>query len=109
MWVENHENQMILKILVLIVPVVEELIKNALLELLKEMVMLNYFMKNKNQLKQEYLENIVKQNISLKCSILFTDEYRSYSKMNNILNHKKINHKKYFYLNGINTNTIESF
>ncbi|WP_342260673.1 IS1595 family transposase [Spiroplasma endosymbiont of Notiophilus biguttatus] len=64
--------------------------------------------KNKS-IKSEDLMKIVKENVDINNSILFTDEYRGYYKMNKILPHEQVNHKKYFSYNGIHTNTIESF
>lgn len=67
-----------------------------------------FHLKNKS-IKSEDLMKVVKENIDINNSILITDEYRAYSKMNKILPHKQVNHKKYFSHNGVHTNTIESF
>gem|GEM_PF-4429904 len=60
-------------------------------------------------IKFEDLVKIVKANVDIKNSIIISDEYRAYSKMNTILPHEQVNHKKYFSHNGVHTNTIESF
>lgn len=42
-------------------------------------------------------------------SVLITDEYSGYNKINKIIEHVKIDHQKMYSYRGLNTNTIESF
>ncbi|NVN95712.1 MAG: transposase [Bacteroidetes bacterium] len=42
-------------------------------------------------------------------SILFTDDYKGYRKIDEIIEYVKIDHHKMYSYKGINTNTIESF
>lgn len=64
---------------------------------------------DKKKLKSINLQELVRGNVDLENSILMTDEYRGYSRMNQLLKHFQINHS-YEYANGIvHTNTIESF
>jgi hypothetical protein len=42
-------------------------------------------------------------------TLLITDEYRGYSKIDRIIEHVKIDHQKLYSYKGINTNSIESF
>ena len=42
-------------------------------------------------------------------SVLFTDDFKGYNKMDEIIEHVKIDHHKMYSYKGINTNTIESF
>ena len=53
------------------------------------------------------IDNHVKK--SRKETVLLTDEGRGFARMNNIINHIVIEHKKLYSYKGLNTNTIESF
>jgi len=68
--------------------VVAEVMKNTTFENLKEM-----------------LEKFVNE----EDSVLVTDEYSGYSKMDRIIEHVTIDHKKMYSYKGVNTNSIESF
>jgi hypothetical protein len=46
---------------------------------------------------------------SRKETVLLTDEGRGFVRMDNIINHIVIEHKKLYSYRGLNTNTIESF
>jgi len=52
---------------------------------------------------------MVEKYVNLDESLLITDEYKGYNKMDAIIEHVKIDHTKMFSYRGINTNTIESF
>jgi transposase-like protein len=51
----------------------------------------------------------VRKNIDIATSILITDEYKAYDKMDKVLPHYSINHSKEYSKNGIHTNSIEGF
>ena len=51
----------------------------------------------------------VRKNIDIATSILITDEYKAYDKMDKVLPHYSINHSKEYANNGIHTNLIEGF
>jgi transposase-like protein len=55
------------------------------------------------------LKNMVKKFVKEDDSVLVTDDYKGYTKMNRIIEHITIDHKKMFSYKGINTNSIESF
>ena len=64
---------------------------------------------SKTMLNAKGLLDFVRKNIDIAETILVTDEYKGYGKMNNTMAHLTINHS-YEYANGdIHTNTIESF
>ena len=54
---------------------------------------------------KEMIEKYVKDDNS----VLITDEYSGYSKMDKIIEHITIDHKKLYSYKGVNTNSIESF
>lgn len=60
-------------------------------------------------LTYENLKSMVQKYVDEDKSVLITDEYRGYSRMKNIIEHVKIDHKKIYSYRGINTNSIESF
>lgn len=51
----------------------------------------------------------VRKNIDVATSVLITDEYKAYNKMDKVLPHYSINHSKEYSNNGIHTNSIEGF
>jgi transposase-like protein len=51
----------------------------------------------------------VRKNIDIATSVLITDEYKAYNKMDKVLPHYSINHSKEYALGDIHTNSIESF
>jgi transposase-like protein/IS1 family transposase len=55
------------------------------------------------------LKQLVIKNVSLSDSILLTDEYKSYSRFDAIIEHIKIDHQRMYSYKGLNTNSIESF
>lgn len=55
------------------------------------------------------LKKMVKKQVDKEDSIVITDSYRGYNKLDKIVEHIKLDHKKYYSYKGINTNTIESF
>ena len=56
---------------------------------------------------KKIIDNHVKK--SRKETVLLTDEGRGFTRMDNIINHIVIEHKKLYSYKGLNTNTIESF
>lgn len=60
-------------------------------------------------LSQKNLKEMVEKYVNEDESLLITDEYRGYSKIDRIIEHVKIDHQKLYSYRGINTNTIESF
>lgn len=55
------------------------------------------------------LKGLVEKYVSLPDSVLITDEYKSYSRFNAIIEHIKIDHQQMYSYKGLNTNSIESF
>lgn len=64
--------------------------------------------KNKN-IKAFDLRDLVRKNIQVNQSVLITDEFTGYSRMNEIIKHFQINHSKCYVNGSLHTNTIESF
>ncbi len=65
---------------------------------------------DKEKLKSENMQRIIRRNIDLDNTVLMTDDYRGYSPISKIIEHKIINHSQRQYVNGdIHTNTIEGF
>jgi len=55
------------------------------------------------------IRKMVKKYVDLDNSVLLTDEYKSYSRLDAIIEHIKIDHNKMYSYRGLNTNSIESF
>jgi len=55
------------------------------------------------------LRSLVRKNIDIKNTILFTDEFRGYFGIKKFMAHKVIDHSKWYVNGDIHTNTIESF
>jgi len=65
---------------------------------------------DKSKLKFKNMKKIISENVDKDNSILMTDDYKGYSPMHSIIEHKTINHSARQYSDGvIHTNTIESF
>jgi len=65
---------------------------------------------NKNKLTFTVLSALVRKHVDTNQAVLYTDEFRAYSKMETIIEHKQIDHSAGIYsLNGISTNCMESF
>lgn len=62
-----------------------------------------------DKLTYKDLSGMVKKYVDRDDSVLITDEFSSYNKFNNIIEHVTIDHKKMYSYRGLNTNTIESF
>jgi transposase-like protein len=63
----------------------------------------------KDELKAKDLERMIRENIDIEHSTLFTDEYRGYAGVKKFIEHRAINHQ-YEYANGeVSTNWIEGF
>jgi transposase-like protein len=64
---------------------------------------------NSRELSHYGLSRFIKKHINTKESVLITDEYKGYSRMNEIIQHETINHSYEYEKNGIHTNTMEGF
>ena len=64
---------------------------------------------SKFELKFADFLKLIRKNVNLAESLLVTDEYTGYNRMNSILPHLTINHSKEYAKGDIHTNTIESF
>lgn len=64
---------------------------------------------SKEQLRTKGLHALIRQGINTELSVLITDEYRGYARINPILPHARINHSERYARGSIHTNTIESF
>ncbi len=60
-------------------------------------------------LSHENLKTMVEKYVDEKDSVLISDSYTGYNKMEKIIEHIKIDHHKMYSYRGINTNSIESF
>lgn len=69
----------------------------------------NVVAKVMTKLTHKELRKMVEKNVNLDNSLLITDEYKGYNKMDKIIDHIRIDHTKMYSYRGINTNTIESF
>lgn len=63
----------------------------------------------KTNLKFFDLQILVRKNVDTENSVLMTDEYKAYARMNRIIRHLSVNHQKEYVRGQIHTNTIESF
>jgi transposase-like protein len=66
---------------------------------------------SKTKLKGRDMKRLVQQHINRELSTLMTDDYKGYSRMGEIIEHKSVNHSLGIYsdYHGIHTNTIEGF
>ena len=55
------------------------------------------------------LTKMVKKYVDLDNSVILTDEYKGYSRLDAIIEHIKIDHNRMYSYRGLNTNSIESF
>ncbi len=55
------------------------------------------------------MKTLVRGNIDLENTVLMTDEFRSYLSISTIIEHKTINHQKWYVDGNIHTNTMEGF
>lgn len=55
------------------------------------------------------LKKMVEKYVDQDNSVLITDEYSGYNKMNKIIEHIRIDHESTYSYRGVNTNSIESF
>jgi transposase-like protein len=63
-----------------------------------------------NKLGFSVMSSLVRKNVATKDAILCTDEFKAYSKMHTIIEHKQVDHSAGIYsVNGISTNCMESF
>jgi transposase-like protein len=63
----------------------------------------------KNKLKFIDFLKMIRKNIKVAESLLVTDEYKAYSRMNKVIPHYSVNHSREYVKGDIHTNTIESF
>ncbi len=64
---------------------------------------------SKSMLNNKGLLAFVRKNMDIAETLLVTDEYKAYSKMNKVIPHYSVNHSKEYVKGDIHTNTIESF
>jgi transposase-like protein len=63
-----------------------------------------------NKLSFRILSDLVRKNVDTKQAVLYTDEFKAYSRMETVIEHKQIDHSAGVYsINGISTNCMESF
>jgi hypothetical protein len=55
------------------------------------------------------LKDLVQKSVNAKKSVLLTDDFKGYNKMNEIIDHIKLDHKTFYSYKGLDNNTIESF
>jgi transposase-like protein len=60
-------------------------------------------------LTHEELKKMVQKYVDEEKSVLVTDEYKGYNRMNRIIEHIRIDHESTYSYRGVNTNTIEGF
>jgi transposase-like protein len=60
-------------------------------------------------LTSKNLSDMLQKHVDEDDSVLITDEYSGYSKIDRIIEHVKIDHNRLYSYKGINTNSIESF
>ena len=64
---------------------------------------------SKNELNFIDFLKMVRKNINVAESLLVTDEYKAYNRMNKVIPHYSVNHSREYVKDDIHTNTIESF
>lgn len=65
---------------------------------------------NNNRLSFNMLSELVRKHADAKQAVLCTDEFKGYSRMRILLEHKQIDHSACVWnLNGISTDCMESF
>jgi hypothetical protein len=55
------------------------------------------------------LKALVNKYVDKEDSVMITDEFKSYNRFSDIIEHIKIDHEKLYSYKGVNTNSIESF
>jgi transposase-like protein len=63
----------------------------------------------KNELNFMDFLKMIRKNINVAESLLVTDEYKAYNRMNKVIPHYSVNHSREYVKGDIHTNTIESF
>ena len=61
------------------------------------------------KLDSKRLKSLVRKNVDIENSTLFTDEYKGYLGIKTMMPHKVIDHSKWYVDGDVHTNTIESF
>jgi len=64
---------------------------------------------SKFELKFADFLKLIRKNVNIAESLLVTDEYKAYDKMNSVIPHYSVNHSKEYARGDVHTNTIESF
>lgn len=64
---------------------------------------------SKNALNFIDFLKLIRKNINVAESLLVTDEYKAYNRMNKVIPHYSVNHSREYVKGDIHTNTIESF
>ncbi|MCU0444286.1 MAG: IS1595 family transposase [Microscillaceae bacterium] len=62
-----------------------------------------------SKLTYKELKDLVQKSVNAKKSVLLTDDFKGYNKMNEIIDHIKLDHKTFYSYKGLDNNTIESF
>jgi transposase-like protein len=55
------------------------------------------------------IKDMIQKYVNVDDSVIVTDEYKGYSRLDKIIEHVKIDHKRLYSYRGVNTNSIESF
>jgi transposase-like protein len=61
------------------------------------------------KLNNKTLSNLVRKNVDIGNAVLFTDEYTGYIGISTFMEHKTVNHQKWYVDGNVHTNSIESF
>lgn len=61
------------------------------------------------KLRAKDLQSLVRKRVNSQFSVVMTDYYTGYSNLNKIIRHLQVDHNVTYSLDGISTNTIESF
>jgi len=61
------------------------------------------------KLDSKSLARLVRENVKISTATVITDEYAGYIKLKSFVDHKIINHRFYYAIGDIHTNSIESF
>lgn len=61
------------------------------------------------KLTSKTLSSLVRKNVDTANAVLFTDEYKGYIGISTFMEHKTVNHQKWYVDGDVHTNSIESF
>lgn len=65
--------------------------------------------KKVNHVSSKILSSLVREHVNVQKTTMMTDEFRAYSPLSRFVQHKTINHQKWYVDGQIHTNTIENF